>query len=423
MKEQALLDDAAINAEPWALLSKAMLTPEGIQDPYPLLERLHEYGTHFTAPDGSVAVFGYKALGQMTRARNFLKRNDSVPRPLFATETPEQAAELRRVADLETEHLVFLNQPDHGRIRGIVNKGFKPSHIAALRPFILELIDRLLADIDPKQPCDLMASFSSLFAPEVVGELIGLPANQRPLIVEQTERQLRGFDPGASYEKRLDSAWARHEQCNYVREVIADRRKCPRGDFISDLVRLSDEEGSITDAELTSLVQILYIGGYGTTSHMIGNGVVAFATHPEQWALLCAEPERVSDAVDEMLRYDGPISLTIVVAGEDAEIDGSPIAEGTVCFGLLGAANHDPKVFPAPSRFDITRPRTGHLAFSGGAHFCLGSALARMELELVFTEFARRFPNMRLEQEAVSLRRINAFHQRAYERLIVTLDP
>lgn len=419
-----MLNETTIAAqEPWALLRKAMLTPEGVQDPYPLLERLHDYGTHFRAPDGSIAVYGYKAVGQMTRSRSFLKRTDVVPQPLFSTEAPEQLAELRRVAELEADFLVFLNPPDHGRIRNIVNKGFRPSHLSALRPFIANLIDRLLANIDPKRPCDLMGQFSSLFAPEVVGELIGLPADERPVIAAQTTRQLRGVDPGASYEVRLDSAWARHEQCEYVRKVIQDRRQNPREDFIADLIRISDEEGTIGDAELTSLIQILYTGGYETTSHMIGNGVVAFLTNPDQWKLFCEQPERALDAVDEMLRFDGAISLTIFVAGEGASIDDTLVDEGTICFGILAAANHDPAIFAEPSRFDITRPRGGHLAFSGGAHFCLGSALARTELELVFTEFARRFPNMQLAQEPGSLRRIDAFHQRAYESLLVTLDP
>lgn len=409
--------------EPWALLSQAMLTPEGIQDPYPLLERLHDFGTHFRTPDGSIAVHGYKAVAHLTRSPNFLKRTEVVPQPLFSKETPEQLAELRRVAELEADFIVFLNPPDHGRIRNIVNKGFRPGHLAALRPFIAGLIDRLLAELDPKRPCDLMASFASLFAPEVVSELIGLPADERPLIAAQTARQLRGVDPGASYEIRLDSARARHEQCDYVRQVISDRRRSPRSDFITDLIGVSDADGTISDAELTSLIQILYTGGYETTSHMIGNGVVAFLTHPDQWRLFRDEPERARDAVEEMLRFDGAISLTIFAAGKGATIDETPIEEGTVCFGILAAANHDPAVFPAPSRFDITRPRLGHLAFSSGAHFCLGAALARMELEMVFTELARRFPNMQLATEPGSLRRIDAFHQRAYQTLMATLNP
>ena len=411
------------DAEAWDLLRRAMLTPEGIQDPYPLLERLHDFGTHFETPDGSIAVHGYRAVGHLTRSSAFLKRTDSVPNPLFAEETAEQMAELRRVAELEKEFLVFLNPPDHSRVRGIVNKGFRPSHLAALRSFILDLIDRLLADIDPKQPCDIMGQFASLFAPEVVGELIGLPADERPLIASQTARLLRGVDPGASYATRLDAAWARHEQANYVRDVIADRRRSPRDDFVTDLVRISNEERTISDAELTALVQILYVGGYETTSHMIGNGVVAFLTHPDQWRLLCAEPDRTRDAVDELLRYDGAISLTLVVAADNAEIEGRPIKPGTVCFGMLTAANRDPSIFPDPGRFDITRPRTGHLAFSTGAHFCLGAALARMELELVFKELARRYPAMHLAQEPATLRRVNSFHQRAYEQVMVLLDP
>lgn len=412
-----------MSADPWSILSKAMLTPEGIQNPYPLLEQLHDHGTHLTAPDGTIAVYGYRAVADLVRSRAFLKQTGGIPQPLFATETPEQLAELQRLGALEANLLVFLNPPDHGRIRNIVNKGFKPSHLAALRPFIAGLIDRLLGDIDPGQPCDLIGDFSALFAPEVVGELIGLPSDQRALIASQTARQLRGVDPGASYEIRLDSAHARHEQCDYVREIIADRRRTPRGDFITDLVRVSDDDGMISDLELTSLIQILYTGGYETTSHMIGNGMVALLSHPDQYDLLIREPERMRDAVDEMLRFDGAISLTIVVAGEGAEIEGRSIARDTLCFGLLTAANHDPTIYPDPGRFDITRPRNGHVAFGGGPHFCLGAAIARLELEMVFTELSRRFPNMRLLEAPETLRRVPSFHQRAFEKVPVLLQP
>jgi cytochrome P450 len=412
-----------MSEEPWSILSRAMLTPEGIQNPYPLLERLHDHGSHLTAPDGTIAVYGYRAVAELVRSRAFLKRTETIPQPLFASETPEQLEELRRVAGLEADLLVFLNPPDHGRIRNIVNKGFRPSHLAALRPFIARLIDRLLGAIDPSHPCDLVGDFSALFAPEVVGELIGLPSEQRLLIASQTARQLRGIDPGASFAVRLDAAHARHEQCDYVREVIADRRRAPKEDFITDLIRVSDDDGTIGDAELTSLIQILYTGGYETTSHMIGNGMVALLSHPDQYDRLIREPERVRDAVDEMLRFDGAISLSIVVAGEGAEIEGRPIGEGTLCFALLAAANHDPAVFPEPGRFDITRPRSGHVAFGGGAHFCLGAAIARLELEMVFTELARRFPDMRLLEPHDALRRLPSFHQRAFEKVPVLLRP
>jgi cytochrome P450 len=291
----------------------------------------------------------------------------------------------------------------------------------ALRPTIKFHIDRLLGDIDPTRPVDIIGSFSSLFAPEIVGHLIGLPADQREIVSRQTTRQMRGFDPSASFAEQLDGARARVEQADYIRAIIADRRNQPREDFVTALITQSDAQGLISDAELVALIQILYIGGYETTSHMIGNGIVALLTHPDQWAALRAAPELMRAAIDEMLRFDGPISLTQVVAADGAELGGHPAEVGATYIGLLGAANHDPAVFDHPERFDIGRPRKASASFAGGAHFCLGAGLAKLELELVFGELIRRFPDMQLAD--TKLMRIPAFHQRAYQAVPLLLQP
>jgi hypothetical protein len=232
---------------------------------------------------------------------------------------------------------------------------------------------------------------------------------------------MRGFDPGASFDEQLDGARARVEQADYIRAIIADRRKQPREDFVTALIAQSDAQKLISDAELVALIQILYIGGYETTSHMIGNGIVALLTHPDQWAALRAAPELMRAAVDEMLRFDGPISLTQVVAGEGAELGGRPAEVGATYIGLLGAANHDPTVFDHPERLDIARPRKASASFAGGAHFCLGAGLAKLELELVFGELLRRFPDMQLADS--KLLRIPAFHQRAWQAVWILLQP
>jgi len=169
------------------------------------------------------------------------------------------------------------------------------------------------------------------------------------------------------------------------------------------------------------LIQILYIGGYETTSHMIGNGLVALLTHPAQFTALVAAPDLMRQAVDEMLRFDGPISLTQVVAAEGAELGGQPAEVGATYIGLLGAANHDPTVFDRPEQFDIGRARKPSASFGGGPHFCLGAGLAKLELEMVFAELIRRFPAMMLADPSPV--RIRAFHQRAYQAVSVLLQP
>jgi len=405
----------------WSRLHKAMTDPVGLQNPYPLLREMHRYGDQVKTPTGVHAVFGYNRVNELTRSPLFKKDTAVVFSSAFASATDRQKAQLREVAEKEAPFLVLLNPPDHSRIRGIVNRGFLHSHLVALRPTIQFHIDRLLADIDPTRPVDIIGSFSSLFAPEIVGHLIGLPADQRHIVSQQTMRQMRGFDPSASFDQQIDGAHARVEQADYIRRVVADRRRQPREDFITGLISQSDAQGLISEQELVAVIQILYIGGYETTSHMIGNGLVALLTHPAQLAALLAAPDRMRNAVDEMLRFDGPISLTQVVAAKGAELGGQPAEVGATYIGLLGAANHDPAAFDHPELFDIDRPRKPIASFGGGAHFCLGAGLAKLELEMVFAELLRRFPSMILADPSPV--RISAFHQRAYQAVSLLLQP
>jgi cytochrome P450 len=405
----------------WSRLQKAMTDPDGLQNPYPLLREMHRFGDHLRTPSGVHAVFGYNRVNELTRSPLFKKDTAVIFNSAFAGATDQQKQQLRDIAEKEVPFLVLLNPPDHSRIRGIVNRGFLQSHLAALRPVIQAHIERLLADIDARQPVDMIGAFSSLFAPEIVGHLIGLPADQRDIVSQQTMRQMRGFDPSASFEQQIDGAHARVEQADYIRRVVADRRRRPREDFITTLIAQSDAEALISDPELIALIQILYIGGYETTSHMIGNGLVALLTHPAQYAALLAAPDLMRPAIDEMLRFDGPIALTQVVATEGAQLGGQPAEVGAPYIGLLGAANHDPSIFEHPEEFDIGRARKPNASFSGGPHFCLGAGLAKLELEMVFTELLRRFPTMRLADPAPV--RISAFHQRAYQAVSILLAP
>jgi cytochrome P450 len=405
----------------WSRLHKAMTDPEGLQNPYPLLREMHQYGDRLRTPSGVHAVFGYNRVNELTRSPLFKKDTAVIFNSAFAGATDEQKRQLLAIAEKEVPFLVLLNPPDHSRIRGIVNRGFLQTHLAALRPFIQLQIERLLGDIDPTRPVDMIGAFSSLFAPEVVGHLIGLPADQRHLVSQQTMRQMRGFDPSASFEQQIDGAHARVEQADYIRCVVADRRRQPREDFITTLIAQSDAEGLISDQELIALIQILYLGGYETTSHMIGNGLVALLTHPAQMAALLAAPALMRQAVEEILRFDCPIFLTQVVAAEGAQLGGEPAEVGAAYIGLLGAANHDPTVFDQPQQFDIGRARKPSASFSGGPHFCLGAGLAKLELELVFAELIRRFPKMSLADPSPV--RIRAFHQRAYQAVSILLQP
>jgi cytochrome P450 len=231
---------------------------------------------------------------------------------------------------------------------------------------------------------------------------------------------MQGIDPASPFELRLASAKAAHEQRKYVRRVIEARRAEPRDDLVSALVQNSN--GVLSEPELVQLLTILYLGGYETTAHMIGNGLVALLTNPDQFALLQSDLDGLlRPAVEEMLRFDGPISLTQVFPVEGAALMGRPADVNMPYVGLLTAANHDPEAFAEPNRFLIKREGKPIQTFGGGPHFCLGMNLARLELQMVFHALLSRFPHMQLLEAPPP--RVKTFQQQSYSRVPVLLSP
>jgi cytochrome P450 len=410
----ALVEDPRVPG----LLQEMMTSEQGVQQPYGYIARLHELGELFRLPDGSYFAVGYPAVLDVVRSGQFRKGgNDYVP-PLVS-DTEEQKRELARIKAGASTFIVNLDPPDHTRLRGLVQRSFAPRHVAQLESLIPAVANELLDRLDPSQPVDIIAQFSAIFAPDMMSHLIGLPAEQRTEVSRLTATMMRGFDPGADFEVRLAGERAGRTQREYIERVIQDKRAHPSDDLVSALAALTPTE--LSESELVALLQILYLGGYETTAHMVGNGLVALLNNPQQLELLRRDGTLMRRAVDEMLRFDGAIALTKVLAGEAATICGIPIPAGSPVVGLLAAANHDPDVFEQPGRFDIERRGPTHLGFAGGRHFCLGSHLARAELEVVFNILLTRYPRMQLLDRQP--RRLASFHQRAFERVSVLLQP
>jgi cytochrome P450 len=400
------------------LLQEMMTNEQGVQQPYPYIARLHELGDLFRLPDGSYFAVGYTAVLDLVRSGQFLKGgNDYVP-PLVS-DTEEQRRELASIRAGTSTFIVNLDPPDHTRLRALVQRSFAPRHVSQLESLIPTVANELLDRLDPSQPVDIIGQFSAIFAPEMMSHLIGLPAEQRTEVARLTAIMMRGFDPGASFEVRLAGERAARTQREYIERVIQEKRARPADDLVSALAALARTE--LSESELVALLQILYLGGYETTAHMVGNGLVALLNNPEQLDMLRGDRTLMRRAVEEMLRFDGAISLTKVLAGEGTTLGGIPISAGAPVVGLLAAANHDPAVFEQPERFDIKRQGPTHLAFAGGRHFCLGNHLARAELEVVFNILLTRYPHMRLLDRKP--RRLASFHQRAFERVDVLLQP
>jgi cytochrome P450 len=228
----------------------------------------------------------------------------------------------------------------------------------------------------------------------VICELLGVPAADRADFRTWSGRLIT---PGLSEQAQRKRREAGDAMRDYFRAVIAARRAAPQDDLTSALIAARDDDTLLTEDELLSTLSLLLIAGHETTVNLIGNGVLALLRHPGQLALLRARPELLPSAIEEFLRYDGPVDRAMIrIAMEDMEISGMPIPKGSMVHVSLGAAAHDPAAFPEPDRLDITRENNRHVAFGHGIHFCLGAPLARLEGQIAFGSLLSAFPRLAL---------------------------
>jgi cytochrome P450 len=317
-----------------------------------------------------------------------------------------------------TQHMLVHNPPDHTRLRRLVSAAFTRRRIDALAPRVAAIAEELLDALDPSGPVDLVAGYAFPLPMTVICELLGVPADIRPTFRAWTSAIIAG--PFAGEEGYVAAASA---LAGYVRTLVARKRRQPADDLITALIAGQDGE-ALTELELVAMVFLLVAAGHETTVNLIGNGALALLTHPEQLALLRAEPHRMPAAVEEMLRYDGSLQVTLpYLTAEPVELGGTVLPAGAVLFLGLLAANRDPAAWPRPETFDITRNPTPHLAFGHGVHHCLGAALARMEGRIAFATLLDRYPQPRLAVPVDELRWHPNLLVNALTALPVTLTP
>jgi len=292
-----------------------------------------------------------------------------------------------------TNNLLMLDPPDHTRLRRLVNKGFTPRRVDALRPRIQAIVDEILAGLMDAREIDLIRDFAYPLPVIVIAEMLGVPAADRPQFKRWSDALVALLDP-LQAENGLSTAQDAYvEFCAYFRDIFKARRRQPQDDLVSALVAVEEQGETLNEAELLSLCMLILAAGNETTTNLIGNAVLALLGYPDERRRLIDEPSLMPAAVEEFLRFDSPIQLTDRVATQDCRIDGHEIRKGQLVGLILGAANRDPQQFPAPDRLDVGRSNNDHLAFSHGTHFCLGASLARAEAEIALSALLRRFPN------------------------------
>jgi cytochrome P450 len=387
-------------------------------DPHPGNDKVRADGpvhrVDYPPDSDAYVVVDYETTLKAFSDRRLSKRLDNAP-AWFREQTLENSPVIGH-------NMLLADAPEHTRLRNLVSRAFLPRRMEPLRPRIQEITDDLLDALPDSGEVDLMAAVAFPLPLLVIGEFLGIPAEDRPRFRSWGEVLSR--DPSETGEWAVRRRAANADVEAYFAGILAQRRAEPGTDLISELVRAADEEGTFTEAELVSTLTLLVIAGHKTTANLVGNGTQALLRHPDQLARLRADPELVVPAVEEFLRYEGPVERgTMRVAAEDMRIGSVEIPKESFVHLSMAAADRDPAVFADPHQLDITRTPNRHLGFGHGAHFCLGAPLARIEGHIAFTTMLRRLPVLELAVPAEELRWvIDSSTSRGLESLPVRID-
>jgi cytochrome P450 len=288
-----------------------------------------------------------------------------------------------------------MDEPHHTRVRAPLQQALY-ARAAKCKPQIDAIVEEKLNALAAKIRFDLMEDYAIPIPIDVIGAILGVDVARRAEFRDWSEGVIQSLNPMRTPEQTAHMERAREAIGGYIRDLMQARRAEPRDDLVTDMVRLKAEGADLQDLEIVVNLIGLLVAGNLTTSDLIGNGVYLLLTHPEQLAKLKADPALINSAVEEVLRYDGPVDITARVAAADMEIAGRPIKARHSVVTLLRAANRDAQAFDEPDVFDIARKPAPHLAFGGGSHICIGAPLARLEAQAAILKLIQRFPGLRL---------------------------
>ncbi|WP_225848940.1 cytochrome P450 [Streptomyces sp. HPF1205] len=391
--------------------------PDFHADPFPFYRRIRaESGPAFRTEGGIVTVLGFEEASAVMKDSRF----GWGVNPMIADQFVENP-----VSGESGRILMFMDPPDHTRIRGLVSKAFTPKMITDLRPVAARYAEELLAKALAENPdgrIDLQETLSRPLPARVLSEMMDIPERYHPLFFANTMESGRGLDPGftlTDVQKAARNA-ARDVFIDAGLEMAAARRVTPGDDLVSELVRAEDAGERLTEWELAMLLMNLLAAGFGASAALIGNEVYHLLRHPEQLAWLREHPERVPAAVEELLRYDSTLAMVSRTALEDADVAGHPVRAGEYVLVLMAAANRDPDAFTDPDRLDITRPLTRNLGFGHGIHFCVAAPVARLIAQEALTALIKY--EVRLDERA-PVERWPGISLRVIGKLPVVLGP
>lgn len=362
---------------------KALFTPEFTQNPYPVYDRLREEEpiAQLMFPDGQFGwmITRYEDAAEVLKDNRFIKDMTKV----YGSGSQS----------IFTSNMLFSDPPDHRRLRGLVQQGFTPKLVESMRQHIQQIADGLLDAVEGKDRMSLIDDYAFPLPIIVISEILGVPIEDQDKF-----RVWSNSIIGASNAEEGPDVY-RHMQefTEYLGRWFEKVRQNPGDDLISQLINAEESGEKLSEQEIYGVVALLIIAGHETTVNLIGNGMISLLQHPDQLNKLRENPDLIKSAIEEMLRYNGPVEFsTSRWAGEDLEFRGRQMKRGDLVVVALDSANRDGEHFADPDLFDISRERSRHLAFGHGIHMCLGAPLARLEGEIAINTLLRRFPHIEL---------------------------
>jgi cytochrome P450 len=373
---------------------RPLLDAAFLDDPYPAYRAWREAGPiHFSDEffGGAWLVTRHADVELVLRDARFSAQRTGG----WVMRHEESRRELRDFQALFARAMLFLDAPDHQRVRRVLSAGFRPALIHALAPRIERLLDELLEDVDADRGFDFMAAVARPLPARVIAMLMGIEARQQDDFIAWSD-DLAAFigapDPSREQIRRAQASLI--AMARYFDAVLRARRDAPGDDLVGRLVQAQARGEIEAGPELLAQCAMLLFAGHETTRNLLGNGLAALLAHRAEWERLVAAPQHLGSAVRELLRYDSPVQYTGRRVAADMVLHGRPLRRGELVVAFIGSANRDPERYERPDELDITRSHGPALSFGSGPHVCIGAALSLMEAEIVLRGLTRRWPQL-----------------------------